>query len=176
MQIKTWIPFLLLTLGIVPHLAVAGPIENVQTTLLKELRQGLQSAFKDETACNALYEKVKDLKNPEPLVKGYVGAVYIARSRHVAIVDKMSAFKKGKSILEEAIQALPNNLELLFLRLTIQLNLPRFLGYKDNIAEDKKFVLDHFKSAEPPLKERITNFVKTSGHFTAGEQARVQGQ
>ncbi len=174
MQIKKWIPFLLLTFGIVTHLAAAGRIENIQSSLLKELRQGLQSAFKNEEACNALYEKVKDLKNPEPLVKGYVGAVYIARSRHVAIVDKMSTFKKGKGILEEAIQALPNNLELLFLRMTIQLNLPRFLGYKDNIAGDKKFVLDHFKSAEPPLKERIVQFVKTSGHFNASEQARVE--
>ncbi len=89
------------------------------------------------------------------------------------MINKMSNFNKGKDLLEQAIRARPSELELHFLRLTIQYNLPGFLGYKSDIDGDKKFVLDHFSEAGPNLKERITNYVKNSGHFTPAEQARI---
>jgi hypothetical protein len=57
--------------------------------------------------------------------------------------------------------------------LSIQLNLPGFLGYDDNIETDKPFVLNNYKSAPPVLKARIINFVKTSGFFSEAEQRKV---
>lgn len=149
------------------------PAQYANPQLLSEIREKLPEAFKHDEVCNLLMEEIKNVKDPEPVLKGYIGGVYIARSKHAPLLDKRSALKTGTTMLEEAIKEKPGNIELLFLRLSIQLNLPGFLGYDDNIETDKPFVLNNYKSAPPVLKTRIINFVKTSGFFSEAEQRKV---
>ncbi len=140
---------------------------------LLELRDSLPSAFGEEATCSKLYTKYNKVKSTDPLLNGYIGGLFIARSKHAAIVDKPSAFRTGRGMLEEAISQKPDNVELKFLRLTIQINLPSFLGYDDNIDSDKKFVIEHYQKAPLVLRPRIINFVKESDAFTDDEKARV---
>jgi len=142
-------------------------------TLLTEARTCLPKAFENEEECIGLCAKLSKVKNPEPILKGYVGASNIARARHAPLFDKRSYLKIGTQILEEAIKEKPNNTELLFLRLTIQINLPSFLGYNDNIDSDKKFVLANYLSAPPLLRARISKFIKDSDYFTPAEKASI---
>jgi hypothetical protein len=141
--------------------------------LLQEIREHLPSAFRDEKACDNLYKKFGKVKTEDPLLSGYIGGLYIARSRHVALVDKPSSLRTGTAMLEKAITDKPNNIELLFLRLTIQINLPGFLGYNDNIESDKKFVIDNYRSAPPVLRQRIIRFFQGNDAFTTEEKAKV---
>jgi len=147
--------------------------QSGQNPSLAEIREKIPTAFEDEKACSALLKKYKTVENPETILKGYIGGLYIARSRHAPLLDKMSALKTGTSMLEEAIYEEPGNIELLFLRLTIQLNLPSFLGYNDNVTSDKFFVLSNYKSAPPILKKRILNFINTSGYFNEQEKLKI---
>ncbi len=142
--------------------------------LLMEIRGNLKLATENEKICENLYAKVKDLKNTSPLLKGYIGAVTIAKSKHVPLLDKLSTFNKGTAILDEAIKADPKETELRFLRLTLQLNLPGFLGYRDNIAADKEFIFSNFGVAQSVLQKKIADFVNTSGHFSEKEKGRVR--
>jgi hypothetical protein len=142
--------------------------------LLVEARNELPKAFENEKECIGLCNKLSQVKNPEPLLKGYVGAASIARARHASLFDKRGYLKTGTEILEEAIKEKPNSTELLFLRLTIQINLPSFLGYNDNIDADKNFVLANYSLAPPTLKTRISNFIKDSDSFTDEEKARIK--
>ena len=50
--------------------------------------------------------------------------------------SKLSHFNKGKSGIEIAVSENPNNAELRYIRLLLQLNVPSFLGYGDNIEDD----------------------------------------
>ena len=76
-------------------------------------------------------------------------------------VEKYESFTKGKKQLESIIKKYPDNIELHFLRLTIQDNLPSFLGYDDNISEDKNFIKTKIKEVknDPDLVERITAYL-----------------
>ena len=94
-------------------------------------------------------------------------------SKHASLVDKPGYLKKGTALLDEAIKEKPNTLELLFLRLTIQINLPSFIGYNDNKEDDKKFVLAHQSAAPPDLRERIASFIRKSDYFTPEEKAMI---
>ncbi|MEZ4958194.1 MAG: hypothetical protein R2830_00105 [Saprospiraceae bacterium] len=142
--------------------------------LLQEFRQKLKLAAEDEKICNDLYAKAGTIQHPKPLLKGYIGAVTIARSKHVSLFDKLSTFKKGAAILEEAVTAAPNETELRLLRLTLQHNLPGFLGYKDHIADDKEFILANFSNTPPALQGKIADYVNTSGRFTDQEKQRLR--
>jgi len=154
-----------------------GESSNAQqqpSPLLVQARQDMPGAFKDDAESIALYNKLKNVENPEPILKGYIGAVNMARARHAPLSQKRMYLRKGIDLLEQAIKEKPKNTELLFLRLTIQSKLPSFLGYNDNIDEDKKFVLANYNNSPPPLKERIANFITKSEDFTEEEKALVK--
>lgn len=75
------------------------------------------------------------------LSKGYLGAVKMVMAKHTCNpFSKMSYFKKGKLLLEQAILKDSSNAELRYLRLSIQLHVPKFLGYHSQIEMDKKFL------------------------------------
>jgi hypothetical protein len=141
--------------------------------LLAEVREKMPQAFNDEKACAYLLKKCKPVVNPETVLKGYIGGLHIAQSKHAPLFDKMSALNTGTELLEAALKEKPDNIELRFLRMTIQLNLPSFLNYNDNVESDKKFVLKHYQTAMPVLKDRIINFIKTSGHFSDAEIKQI---
>jgi hypothetical protein len=143
--------------------------QNDEKQLLSDIRKHLPEAFNDKDACNEMLRKYRPVETSDPVLNGYIGGLYIAHSKHAPLTGKISALKTGTSMLENSIKQKPNNIELLFLRLTIQLNLPTFLGYNDNIDSDRKFVLANYKSAPPLLKNRIINFISTSGHFSEAE-------
>jgi hypothetical protein len=48
--------------------------------------------------------------------------------------------------LSEAIKKEPKNLEIRFMRYICQEKTPSFLGYKENLEEDKKFILSEYKT------------------------------
>ena len=153
------------------HIAQA---QQPPSPLLVMAREELPGAFKSEANSITLYNKLKDVKNPDPLLKGYIGASNFARARYAPLIDKRSFLKTGTLLLEEAIKEKPNTTELIFLRLTIQTKLPSFLGYNDNIESDKKFVLEHYNTTPSPLKERIGRFIGKSENFTEEEKAMVR--
>ncbi len=147
--------------------------QETPSPMLAMAREEMPAAFKSESESIRLNEKLKSINNPEPLLKGYQGASYIARARYAPLFDKKGLLNTGTQILEEAIKEKPNSLELIFLRMTIQTHLPSFLGYNDNIESDKNFILANYSSAMPTLKARIIKFVKKSDSFTDEEKELV---
>lgn len=170
---NTWL-ILALSLGAFPFLSSATYGQKSEQAILVELREQLPQAFRDSTLGRTLLDRYGKLNPDDPTLLGYIGALHIARSRHAPLLDRMSFLRKGTEILEAAIKRKPNHLELIFLRLTIQVNLPGIMGYKNNIDADKEFVFSNYKEGPPKLQERIVKFVQESKHFSAREKQRVQ--
>src|SRR5699024_11238863 len=59
---------------------------------------------------------------------------------------KIKDAKAGKNHIEDAVKADKENIEIRLVRLIIQENTPKIAGYKENIKEDKEFIIKHFKS------------------------------
>ncbi|MNL63352.1 hypothetical protein D3C87_1874840 [compost metagenome] len=71
----------------------------------------------------------------------YLGAFQTIWAKHVINpISKLSTFKKGKKNIEDAVKSKPDNVEIRFVRLSVQVNCPSFLGYSGKINEDKKIV------------------------------------
>lgn len=134
-----------------------------QDTLLMSVRKNVGEMFKTEDVCLKLYdafEKTDCSKNN--LLVGYHGAVLLGMARHDGnVFKKMSYFGDGKDLLEKSIQVDPDNIELRFLRLTIQTHMPSFLGYSESKESDKKFVVSHLEEApSEEFKKRVRGFIK----------------
>ena len=134
-----------------------------QDSLLMEIRMNIGEVFKTEQVCldfKAAFDKTDISKNN--LLLGYKGAVELGMARHHPNpFKKMGYFGDGKEWLEKSISIDPESIELRFLRLTIQTNLPTFLGYSDEKEKDKAFVLNHIEDApSAEFKKRARNFIK----------------
>jgi hypothetical protein len=134
-----------------------------QDDLLMTIRKNIGEVFKTESVCLdmfAAFEKA-DISS-DNLLLGYKGAVELGMARHDGnVFKKMSFFGDGKDNLEKSIKNDPNSIELRFLRLTIQANLPAFLGYGGEKEADKAFVLANLDTApSEEFKTRVKNFIK----------------
>lgn len=116
--------------------------------------------------------------SPSPLVKGYEGVALMLMARHVFNpFKKWQYFNEGKKLLDSAIAADGGEPELRFLRYCAQNNAPGFLGYAQNLAEDKAVLLAALKAGMPQddvLLKKIGAFMLKSNNCSPEEIALVK--
>jgi hypothetical protein len=85
--------------------------------------------------------------------RGYMAAMNFTKSRLYKFpLKKLKYFNRGKSILEEVIDAYPLNIELRYLRYSMQKKIPDFLGYNRNIDEDLVMIKKKIASSRMSIK------------------------
>ncbi|MFY8108366.1 MAG: hypothetical protein ACOVO9_05205 [Bacteroidia bacterium] len=91
----------------------------------------------------------------------YEGASRMVRAKHLFFPhDKLSTFQKGKVLVEEAVKKEPNGIEIRYLRYSLQLESPSFLSYRQNLSEDRKFLIEHYSEVrDKELKLRLKDFL-----------------
>ncbi|MCM2301529.1 MAG: hypothetical protein NDI80_02795 [Flavobacteriaceae bacterium] len=81
------------------------------------------------------------------LANAYKGALYMFKSKFVSFpTNKYKYFKKGKNLIEAANVSNPNSLEIKYIRLVFQYQLPSFLGYNNQKEHDFQFFIKHFNT------------------------------
>ncbi len=141
---------------------------------IKEVRNVYEKAIYSQQIAVDLIDKLNTSNNNTFL--GYKGAVTMIMAKHVfSPYKKLNHFKTGKEILEQALQKEPLNIELRFLRFSIQSNSPKFLEYHSSIQSDKLYLLKEVKAlTDIDLKQRITNFLLNSSEVTKTEKLILQ--
>ena len=145
----------------------------VPTPDLETLRLAYKDAGQDDSKIEAFESLVKDINTEDnPVLVGYKGAALTLKAKlEKTIKEKKDVFVQGKEIIEFAIQKDPESIELRFIRLGIQENTPKLLKYKDNIEEDKDFILKNYHSiSSKDLKSHITGYIKQSKAFSDTER------
>ncbi len=141
------------------------------------IRNLFYSATTSVDSANVLVEKLQTVNaNSKPELIGYKGMSNLMVCYHsFNPYTKYTNFIKGKNILEQAINKDPNNIELRFLRLSVQLNVPSFLGYSSNINEDKLIIFNGIKNIrDKDLFGRIYNYTMNAKRLTAEEKEKMK--
>ena len=108
-----------------------------------EIRSNYPKALNDKQICNDMIT-ILSKENLNTIEKGYYGAYLVISANHTwNPIDKLNTFKKGKIEIENAIKQDSKNVELRFLRLSIQANVPKILNYDQNIKSDLIFIKEH---------------------------------
>jgi hypothetical protein len=131
-----------------------------------------QSKFEKEAFYKAMASKnVGDVDAQLNLLKGadipekegYEGALLMRKAGLTrGPKEKLYLFKTGHKSLEKAISKDQNNIEYRFLRLIIQENAPKILGYKDDVEKDSQYIRENFKSQSGIIKDKIVDYSKKS--------------
>jgi hypothetical protein len=113
--------------------------------------------------------------NSSPILLCYKGVATMIQAKHVVNpFSKLERFKNGKTMIEKSIKRDPDDLELRFLRFSIQSNLPGFLGYDEQITGDKLKLLNGYGSIKDvELRKRILSYLATSKYLTEEELKKI---
>lgn len=111
-----------------------------------------------------------------PIEMAYEGASRMVRAKYLFFpTDKLSSFQKGKNLVEEAVKRESSSVEIRYLRYSLQLESPGFLGYRQNLTEDRKFLIEqypHIKDSE--LKLRLKDFLIKEAKLSIEEQKIIR--
>ena len=144
---------------------------------INEVRNNYKEAITSEEKVNSFNEYLKDVtKKDDKRLVAYKGAAIalIARYEKGAKL-KSSIFKNGIEWVEFAIEKEPLNIEVKFVRLSIQQNTPKFLGYNKDIESDKNFILTNFNTIKSKeFKKYLRGYILDSDNFSEEEKSRIE--
>ncbi|MEQ8908429.1 MAG: hypothetical protein RIC95_04500 [Vicingaceae bacterium] len=148
---------------------------------IEELRQEYMKALHDCDEAPEVYAKFLEVENPSAKILAYRGALEAIMTRTTwNLFKKMSYLRKSEKSFEEAVRKDPNSVEIRFMRMAVQYEIPAYLGFSDDLDSDKVFVIKNIKDfkAENLPKEtckEIYAFMKRCNYFTESQIQRFKG-
>ena len=127
------------------------------------LRKQLIQAIDHKETTDSLYHSLGLIKQPSPLITGYIGALEALKAKHTwNPYYKIKYLNDCEDSFENAITRDPRNIELRFMRFSIEHNVPGFLGYNKNLNSDKHVLIEQIslKNYEHTDRELITTAIK----------------
>lgn len=117
---------------------------------ISEVRQLFTTADKSESACERLLEITDGYTiDYKPVVYAYHAAAEMTMANHLSWpMTKLKYFKSGQDKLERVVSKYSRNIEIRYIRFAVQYGSPTFLGYRDNLDEDRNFVLENLNSVD----------------------------
>lgn len=113
---------------------------------LDDIRKNYQMAVSDKNVCRNMINSINS-NTQDYVLLAYKGAFQTMWANHTYNpVSKYNTFIAGKKNIEKAVAFSPGNVEIIFIRYSIQKNIPEFLGYKSNMVHDEKFLKDNINS------------------------------
>lgn len=139
---------------------------------INDVRMLYKKSATSESACREMVQMLAKFDEQHPLLLGYKASGTMMMAKYVFNpFSKLSYFKKGKQMLEKAIEADKTCFELRFLRFAAQTNVPSFLGYHDRIENDKDFMLKGLtEMTDKKLKELVFPMLSQSKYLNAEEK------
>ncbi|QIG89380.1 hypothetical protein G6R40_06665 [Chryseobacterium sp. POL2] len=126
------------------------------------VRTNYSIAVQDKNLCKRMIEELEQSKEKSAVYLAYLGGYQTIWAHHVfSPMSKFSTFKKGKKNIELAISKEPENVEIRYIRFSVQKNSPSFLGYNNNLKEDKDFLVKNKKNINSDfLQKNIETLLK----------------
>jgi hypothetical protein len=114
---------------------------------MDQIREDYIASINDSGKADKLCNQLEDIKNPSAVIMAYLGSVQAIKAKHAwNPVSKMSYLSKGFETINKAVAKDPNQLEVRFLRFSLQYYVPSFLGYNKSLMDDKNKILSILKN------------------------------
>jgi hypothetical protein len=142
---------------------------------LDEIRISFQQSMENWAKAKVLYQQlnVSNASLP-PIYLGYLGATDALLAKHEDNpYKKITHLNKSQDRLEEAIGKTPYDIELRFLRFSIEHRLPAFLRNNKNLQEDRDVIVSELAKLKkyPPLMKTIAEAMLESKRCSSQQQA-----
>lgn len=140
------------------------------------LRREYAQVKTDSASCAKLYKKIVKSNNADVITTAYRGAITAAIANYSNDKnEKLKLFNTGKKLLEQSIATDSSNIEMRFLRYTVQTSAPKALGYNKQLKSDKNFILKNYSSiSNIAVKNMIKSFLLQYTTLTEIEKQKLR--
>ncbi|WP_370900622.1 hypothetical protein [Chryseobacterium gossypii] len=146
-----------------------------QSSDIEALRYSYAKANQSNANTRAFINLAEKQTSSDPVALGYKAAAQVMEAKVTTEKGKRKLFvKAGATSLESLIEKNPDNIELRVIRLSVQENIPKIVGYHGSLKEDKAFILKNINRQNAALKDYIKRFAMQSKTFTAKEKATLK--
>ena len=140
------------------------------------IRKAIVQAVNNESITDSLLQKLRPFSDTNPLILGYVGTLQALKSKHHwNPYSKLKYLRLATKTMNKAVAGAPMNLEIRFMRFSIQHYTPSFLGYSKQLAEDRQVLVklydtQNFGTADALFIKSIARFMLESKRCTEAEK------
>ncbi len=159
---KKHLLFLILTLTTIIGLA-DSPQPNIPN-----LRKKLMQAIDSKPTTDSLYKSLGLIQQRSGLLNGYMGALQALKAKHAwNPYFKIKYLSNCEDTFKGAVAQDPHNIEIRFMRFSVEHNVPGFLGYTKNLKTDKQEMirqieLKNYGTADKDLVIAVIKFMLDS--------------
>jgi len=128
------------------------------TSQLDELRTEYLTALSDYLNAPKVYESFLKVENPNGKILAYQGALEAIMTKTTwNLFKKISYLRTSEESFQKAIKSAPNDIEIRFMRLAVQFEIPEYLGFSEDMQLDKH--------EESSIGKHSTNFNESNYWF-----------
>lgn len=142
---------------------------------LEALRNSYSKANLSSENAKNFIELAEKKTASDAVTSAYKASAKILEAKITSGISKKKALvKTGATNLEEIIKNNPNNAELRVIRMSVQENVPKIVGYSKNLKEDKAFLISNYSKQNAGLKDYIKDFASQSKTFSDKDKASLK--
>lgn len=142
-------------------------------TDIEALRNSYAKANLSNANTEAFINLAEKQSGSDAVTNGYKAAAQIMEAK-ITKKNRKALVKTGATNLESIIKSNPNTIELRVIRLSVQENIPKIVGYRGSIKDDKAFLMSNYSKQNATLKSYVKKFVMQSKSFTDAERATIK--
>ncbi|UMQ41015.1 hypothetical protein MKS83_16615 [Chryseobacterium sp. Y16C] len=136
---------------------------------LESLRESYSKANSSNANTEEFINIAEKTSGSDAVIQGYKAAAKIMEAK-ITKNNRKALVKSGATSLEAIIKSNPNNAELRVIRMSVQENIPKIVGYRGSLKDDKAFLLNNYSKQNSALKTYIRKFAMQSKTMTAAEK------
>ena len=140
------------------------------------IRQAYQKAKESRRATDHLAALLKE-EEAQALTWAYEGAVEALKAKFEWMpFNRLAYLAKAQELFKKAVQADPEDLEIRFLRYSIQSSLPSLLMQSYHLKEDRQKIIEQLPEStlNPAFLQAIAAFVRDSGDCSKAEKQALE--
>ncbi|GAB3226826.1 hypothetical protein GCM10027346_09530 [Hymenobacter seoulensis] len=145
---------------------------------ITHLRRQYQQAAASKEAGEKFYQLMAAYTKQDAVVLAYKAAAEAIRARDASMFNKLTYVQNATKQFDQAVKLDADNAEIRFLRLSVESNLPSFLGLSQHVDEDRQFLvatlLKHPNSGlDTESFGLVRSFMLDRGHVSEAEAEKL---
>ncbi|RFZ95350.1 hypothetical protein D0C36_07425 [Mucilaginibacter conchicola] len=154
--------------------------DHIAEADLHKIRKLLVTALDSKKTTDSLYSHLADVKDRSALLNAYMGTLEALKAKHAwNPYFKVKYLNDSEKTFKNAVANDPHNIEIRFMRFSIEHNVPKFLGYNKNLIADREEMIKqidrkYYSSADKTLVKTIINFLIDSKRCTPAENTNLK--
>jgi hypothetical protein len=155
-------------------------LDEIYEPNLHVIRKLLITALNSKKTTDSLYNNLNAVKNKSALINGYMGTLQALKAKHAwNPYFKIKHLNDCQKTFTDAVQRDPHNIEIRFMRFSIEHNVPGFLGFNKNLTADREEIIKqvdnkHYAQADKALVKTIITFLLNSQRCTPAENTDLK--